>query len=59
MIDGILSRPLLDGVRGAQGINVEVLVDFLVRLGRLVADFPEIGEIDLNPIKGSGDRPRK
>ncbi len=56
MIDGIRSRPLLDGVRGAQGMNVEVLVDFLVRLGRLVADFPEIGEIDLNPIKGSGDR---
>jgi acetyltransferase len=56
MIDGIRSRPLLDGVRGASGMNVEILVDFLVRLGRLVADFPEIGEIDLNPVKGSADR---
>ncbi len=55
MIDGIRSRALLDGVRGAPGMNVEVLADFLVRLGRLVTDFPEIGEIDLNPIKGSGE----
>jgi acetyltransferase len=56
MIDGIRSRPLLDGVRGAPGMNIEILTDFLVRLGRLVTDFPEIREIDLNPVKGSGDR---
>ncbi len=56
MIDGIRGRALLDGVRGGPGIDTAVLTDFLVRLGRLVTDFPEIGEIDLNPVKGSGDR---
>ena len=55
MIDRIRSRPLLDGVRGAPGMDIEILVDFLVRLGHLVTDFPEISEIDLNPVKGSGD----
>ncbi|MFH0781104.1 MAG: acetate--CoA ligase family protein [Pseudomonadota bacterium] len=55
MIDGIRGRALLDGVRGASGMDTAMLADFLVRLGRLVADFPEIGEIDLNPVKGSGN----
>jgi len=55
LIDGIRSRKLLDGVRGASGMDTGLLADFLVRLGQLVTDFPEIGEIDLNPVKGSGD----
>jgi acetyltransferase len=56
LIDGIRGRALLDGVRGAAGMDTTVLADFLVRLGRLVTDFPQIDEIDLNPVKGSGDR---
>jgi acyl-CoA synthetase (NDP forming) len=56
LIDGIRGRALLDGVRGGPGMDTALLADFLVRLGRLVTDFPEIGEIDLNPVKGSGDR---
>ncbi len=55
LIDGIRGRALLDGVRGGPGMDTAVLTDFLVRLGRLVDDFPAIGEIDLNPVKGSGD----
>ncbi len=56
MIDGIRGRTLLDGVRGGPAMNVEHLVDFLVRLGCLVSDFPQIAEIDLNPVKGSLSR---
>ncbi|MBU1567135.1 MAG: acetate--CoA ligase family protein [Proteobacteria bacterium] len=56
LINGIRGRALLDGVRGAVGMDTAVLADFLIRLGRLVADFPEICEIDLNPVKGFGDR---
>ena len=55
LIDGIRSRSLLDGVRGAPGMNVDILTDFLLRLGQLVSDFPQIGEIDLNPVKGAGE----
>lgn len=54
MIDGIRGRALLDGVRGAAGVDIAVLTDLLIRLGRLVDDFKEIAEIDLNPVKGLG-----
>jgi acetyltransferase len=54
MIDTIRGRALLGGVRGGPGMDTPLLADLLVRLGRLVADFPEIGEIDINPLKGSG-----
>jgi acetyltransferase len=53
MIDAIRGRALLDGVRGGPAMNIDRLVDFLVRLGCLVSDFPQIAEIDLNPVKGS------
>jgi len=56
MIDGIEGRALLDGARGMPGMDINCLVDLLVRLGTLVNDFPEIAEIDLNPVKGSGTR---
>ncbi len=55
LINGIRGRALLDGVRGTVGMDTAVLSDYLVRLGRLVTDFPEICEIDLNPVKGFGD----
>jgi acetyltransferase len=56
LIDGIRGRALLDGARGAPGLDTAVLAGLLVRLGRLVTDFPEIDEIDLNPVKGEGSR---
>jgi acetyltransferase len=55
MVKGIRSYPILEGVRGQKGVSVERLTDYLERLGRLVFDFPVIGEIDINPLKGSGD----
>jgi len=54
MVTGIRSYPILEGVRGQKGVSVERLADHVERLGRLVFDFPVIGEIDLNPLKGSG-----
>jgi acetyltransferase len=54
MIQGIRSHALLQGVRGKAGMDIDVLADNLQRLGRLVADFPVIKEIDLNPVKGTG-----
>jgi acetyltransferase len=54
MVKAIRSYPILEGVRGQRGISTERLCDYVERLGRLVHDFPVIGEIDLNPLKGSG-----
>lgn len=55
MIRGLRSFPIIEGVRGQRGLSIEILSEYLVRLGRLVMDFPQIREIDLNPVKGFGE----
>lgn len=52
MVRGIQSYALLEGVRGEAGMDTDVLADYVQRLGCLVNDFPQIREIDLNPVKG-------
>jgi len=37
-------------VRGGKGINRAALADIIVNVSKLVNDFPEIQEVDLNPI---------
>jgi hypothetical protein len=49
-IDELRGRPLLDGIRGGGGANVDAVVDVAVRLGQFVVDRPDILEIDLNPV---------
>jgi len=51
MIREIRSYPLLAGVRGEKPADVEAIVDGLERLSALVGDFPEIVELDVNPLK--------
>jgi acetyltransferase len=50
MIDGIQGSPILKGVRGEKSVDLAALEDLLCRASRLVADFPQIVEMDLNPI---------
>ncbi|HEX7413089.1 MAG TPA: acetate--CoA ligase family protein [Bacteroidia bacterium] len=42
---------ILKGYRGHAPYNIEAIVDCLLRLSQLVTDFPEIVELDMNPIK--------
>ena len=42
------------GVRGEPGMDFNVLQDLLLRLSLLVTHFPQIQEMDLNPVKGYG-----
>ncbi len=51
MISEIKGYPLLNGVRGEKPLDINSLEDSLLRLSRLTADFPEILELDVNPIK--------
>jgi acetyltransferase len=51
MIHGIRSLPLLQGARGEKPIHMDSVVEALLRLSQLAADFPEIFEIDVNPLK--------
>jgi acetyltransferase len=51
MIRRTRTYKLLTGVRGQAGVDIEAIVDSLVRVSQLVVDFPEIEEIDINPLK--------
>ena len=42
--------PILEGVRGEPGADLEAVEDLLLRVSRMVADHPSITELDLNPI---------
>lgn len=47
---------LLQGYRGQEGANLEKLKSILVSFSQLVSDFPEINEIDINPLSILGDQ---
>src|SRR3954464_2491059 len=55
MLDGIQAAEMLRGVRGGDAVNREALTDIIVRVSQLVSDFPEIAELDLNPVFASKD----
>jgi acetyl coenzyme A synthetase (ADP forming)-like protein len=53
MLDDIAAAEILRGVRGADPVNRDALADMIQRVSELVADFPELSEIDLNPVFAS------
>jgi acetyltransferase len=58
MLSEIRAHSLLDGVRGKPPVDKEGIIDSLLRISKLVTDFPEIVELDINPLvvyeKGRG-----
>lgn len=50
MIGEIRAHALLDGVRGKPPMDKEAILDTIMRIGQLVQDFPEIAELDINPL---------
>ncbi len=50
MLREIRTRALLDGVRGQPAVDKESIIDTLLRIGQLVQEFPEITELDINPL---------
>jgi acyl-CoA synthetase (NDP forming) len=50
MISEIRAYQLLRGVRGEEPADISSIVDSLLRLSQLVTDFPEIIEMDINPL---------
>eukprot|EP00767_Chilomastix_cuspidata_P004828 gnl/Chilomastix_cuspidata/50.p2 GENE.gnl/Chilomastix_cuspidata/50~~gnl/Chilomastix_cuspidata/50.p2 ORF type:complete len:711 (-),score=399.91 gnl/Chilomastix_cuspidata/50:1208-3340(-) len=41
---------ILEGVRGEPRSDIEGLIDCMLKLAQLVRDFPEIKELDMNPL---------
>ncbi len=50
MVRAIKGFPVLAGVRGDPGADLAALEELLLRVSRLLADFPAIAEMDINPV---------
>lgn len=50
MINEVKSIQLLKGVRGEPPRDIKAVVDVILRVAKLVVDFPEIVEMDINPL---------
>jgi len=50
MLSGTRSYKLLTGVRGQAGVDLLAIANALQRMSQLVTDFPQIVEMDINPL---------
>lgn len=50
LIVSLRAAELFKGVRGKAPLDVVTIADCLLRLSQLVIDFPEIAELDMNPL---------
>jgi len=55
MLQSLQIYPLLTGYRGTKEMNIDKLIEAIIRLSYLAADYPEIKELDINPILVSPD----
>ncbi len=50
MLGEIRAHALIEGVRGQKPLDKEAIADALLRISQLVTDFPNIVELDINPL---------
>jgi acetyltransferase len=50
MLKSLKIYPFLKGYRGAPEKDIEKLIEVIIRLSYLAADYPEITELDINPL---------
>jgi len=50
MLERLNIYPLLQGYRGRPTVDIDKLVEVLIRMSYLAADYPEITELDINPL---------
>lgn len=51
MIREIKGYPILQGIRGQKGCDINKLIDLLLSVSEMVMKQPEIKELDLNPVR--------
>jgi acetyltransferase len=56
MLESLRVWPLLLGHRGRPGVDLDRLLEVLMRFSYLVADYPEITEIEVNPLLATPER---
>ena len=50
MINTLKSKKVLEGARGNKPADKEAIIECVLRLAQLLRDFPEIKEMDINPL---------
>jgi acetyltransferase len=55
MITEIKSAPILNGIRGESPVDNESIVQLLLTVSEVIESYPEIHEMDLNPVIASID----
>ncbi|MDH3239036.1 MAG: acetate--CoA ligase family protein [Alphaproteobacteria bacterium] len=50
MLQSIAAAEVLDGVRGAEAVDKDAIAAIISKVSNLISDFPEIQEMDLNPV---------
>lgn len=55
MLRSLRLFPILKGVRGESGVDLPDLARTIVSLSRLAMDYPEIQELDLNPVLANSE----
>ena len=51
MVQNLRGYQILTGARGHKAADIDKLVETLLRLSQLLMDFPEIKELDINPLR--------
>ncbi|MDH7508475.1 MAG: acetate--CoA ligase family protein [Methanomassiliicoccales archaeon] len=53
MISELKGKKLIEGYRGSERVDTNIVVSTLLAVSRLLCDFDEIEEMDLNPVFGN------
>jgi acyl-CoA synthetase (NDP forming) len=57
MMDEIRAKDILGPFRGSEPVDREVLAEALIAVGNIGMEFPNVSEIDINPVIISGSVP--
>ena len=55
MLQSLRMWPLLSGHRGRPSVDLDALLEVVMRFSYLVADYPELSEIEINPLLATVD----
>lgn len=55
MLQSLRCYPILAGVRGQKGVDLDAVEKVLVSISRMAMDYPEIVEMDLNPVLATSE----
>ena len=50
MVEQLKGRKILAGVRGEAAADKPALVDLLLKVSSIVSAYPQLSELDLNPV---------